>query len=101
MESEKLKPCPFCGGESYTGLRCSVCRDCGATGPQIAALDRKASTQRWNTRTPDPVKVALAEALESVVNEWDGDYSGFRFAEALAKARSVVAAYREDATDEA
>ncbi len=71
MESEKLKPCPFCGGDGApvqprAGVWAIICLggDCGAESAH--AISEKQAVKKWNTRPPDPVKVALAEALRSV-----------------------------------
>ena len=70
MESEKLMPCPFCGGEpkmhvcepseannANVYIRCMVC---GAIGGQTMVLSthcaQDVATQRWNRRSADDHK---------------------------------------------
>ena len=55
MSDERLKPCPFCGGEAtFIGnTRTIKCKCCGGafvcTNPLITALEVAAA---WNTRKP-------------------------------------------------
>jgi len=64
-----LKPCPFCGGASFTYRAAQVgdsyyCNDCGAYGP---LADPDTIKERWNTRASDPaalVKAALKAAMK-------------------------------------
>jgi len=77
VESEKLKPCPFCGSENlriHNGreVKYGYCTDCGAMAGWGGS--EKAAVEKWNTRrTPDPVKVALAEALEALLYKHAGN----------------------------
>jgi len=70
--SEKLLPCPFCGGgdlrvggdDKWVG---AVCLSCGAVGP-----DQYGSSNDWNRRTPAPegeascIELALVDHLRSL-----------------------------------
>ena len=54
--SEKLKPCPFCGGEAELAKKHVYCIDCGSQGfygDEIDCGDNE-PVVRWNTRTPSP-----------------------------------------------
>ncbi len=63
--TDKLKPCPFCGGEAYltpSGViaYCSNTKECDATvNPQRGQREAIAA---WNNRSPSP----RIEALEAV-----------------------------------
>lgn len=90
METEKLKPCPFCGGDElavyprdlsqfgsgmpHPGADAQYvrCDGCGADGPQ--SFYAHEAMERWNRRTPDPaVNVGAVKALE-----WEGsEYTGW------------------------
>ena len=53
--SEKLKPCPFCGGEAkletYGGTTCAVvCQSCHCGTPTMSLVDGMAAVNRWNRR---------------------------------------------------
>ena len=49
---EKLKPCPFCGGEAEYGLTMAgeevYCTACYANMPRMTTADE--TIRRWNTR---------------------------------------------------
>ena len=54
--SEKLRPCPFCGGEArfetYGGTACAVvCQSCHCGTPTMSLVDGTAAVNRWNLRT--------------------------------------------------
>ena len=51
MDSDELKPCPFCGGRDvvYCDLTgCHWCRGCDAVGPYASDLQESAAL--WNRR---------------------------------------------------
>lgn len=58
LKNEKLKPCPFCGGDAEIGdHRASVyveCTECGATSAEIMAhIDycaKDIAIEKWNER---------------------------------------------------
>ena len=68
MKIEKLKPCPFCGGEAYieslndhrTGyaVHFATCLVCGCEMPRIARTKQKAA-EVWNRRTENDEKKGL------------------------------------------
>ena len=52
MMSDKLKPCPFCGGEAYIEIICNGlvevrCKECDASVP---AKYKSKAIVRWNRR---------------------------------------------------
>lgn len=61
---EKLKPCPFCGGDAEYDNSDSgpfewiACQKCGARGPTINYNRKKLGDSRaaWNRRTPIDAK---------------------------------------------
>jgi Restriction alleviation protein Lar len=73
-ESEKLMPCPFCGGEPLYGANfgiatiCCENTDC-AVMPSVDSHSRETATEAWNTRTtnptpaPDDVVIKRGDAL--------------------------------------
>ena len=68
--SNKLLPCPFCGGEAYeyrSGLQFSlceiVCKDCGCRTERMAVADAYTT---WNTRKP---MERILERLEEEAKE--------------------------------
>lgn len=70
MSDQKLKPCPFCGGEArrrgdeYSeAVICDICR---ASSGWQGNFDN--ARRIWNTRTPDPRLEELAGALEKSCN---------------------------------
>lgn len=76
IDSEKLKPCPFCGGEvqletvkSRAGtLYGVVCRNTGNRGctcamEQVPSRSAEAAIERWNMRKPMDELIAENEAL--------------------------------------
>ena len=49
---DKLKPCPFCGGEAYIEIICNGlvevwCKECSASVP---AKYKNKAIERWNRR---------------------------------------------------
>jgi hypothetical protein len=67
--SEKLKPCPFCGGEAIWtswGIRCSGCgvwvSDLASSGPGKS----RRGADAWDVRVADPREERLVELLR----EW-------------------------------
>jgi Lar family restriction alleviation protein len=63
--SEKLKPCPFCGGEAKLvwsgGFRYAECTECGISGNDAGSFGLetgeqidKAAAEKWNTRADIP-----------------------------------------------
>lgn len=71
MSDERLKPCPFCGGEAtFIGnTRTIKCKCCGGafvcTNPIITALEVAAA---WNTRKP---MERIVERLEQRKNFYE------------------------------
>ncbi|MGJ3630196.1 Lar family restriction alleviation protein [Sphingomonas sp. MMS24-JH45] len=77
--TEKLEPCPFCGGEA----RCDIgknafedvevsCLSGGTQGPNYDDGFGRVDNQRlaitaWNTRPSDGEREALIEALEALL----------------------------------
>ena len=56
---EKLKPCPFCGGEAhftlFLGNPCIACKEClGAVVP-FRGASKEIVMRAWNRRTKDNV----------------------------------------------
>lgn len=97
---EKLKPCPFCGGEAYeyhdpngTGIRCIDCQ---------AGFDTMPSDESeiaWNARSTD----GLVGALERIIIFCDGPtqqdgtqkQGPFQLAEAVSSvARAALSAHK-------
>lgn len=65
--TDKLKPCPFCGGEAdtewhhgYWGVRCTSCY------AEVTADGMNDAIEAWNTRKPMD---RIAEKLEEEVTE--------------------------------
>lgn len=68
--SEKLKPCPFCGGEAIRGIACHVhedyafrveCRECKIVTP---FYDTEAEAiEAWNRRTERTAKVITEDNI--------------------------------------
>jgi len=66
-DREKLKPCPFCGGEAETitfssneFVQCKMCK---------ASSDDSGGIRKWNTRAAlsrPPQESELVEALETI-----------------------------------
>lgn len=73
MMAEKLKPCPFCGGEAeikrYTFCRTDSfyvgCSRCNVTQTANVYFSEKESIEAWNTRKPmERIVEQLEEAIE-------------------------------------
>lgn len=51
MSKEKLKPCPFCGGEAILGMFNAWCSDCHAqTDRDDTDLTKEEVIWAWNRR---------------------------------------------------
>ena len=65
--SEKLKPCPFCGGEAGYGYDSSMiyvdCGDCFATTGMYMSQDIAA--KKWNTRHAEEKLLAFVKQCAS------------------------------------
>lgn len=83
--SDKLKPCPFCGGEAmlnYFGSRPISyyqisCSECGCR--QASSIHKESVINTWNTRKPiDRIVEQLEEQMNDAKNLWDDDeyYTG-------------------------
>jgi len=81
MVSEKLLPCPFCGGEAryewHSADPCWIeCNACGAVGPNDTHTTTEANAAAWNTRAPADLRSALEAAqkdrdtAQSAVEAW-------------------------------
>lgn len=84
--SDKLKPCPFCGGKakvywnvwSYEFVKCETC---GATTGEFA--DNKGSIRAWNMRAQpeftldelDEIRKALEGRYSTSRKQWEQDLS--------------------------
>ena len=74
--SDKLLPCPFCGGEAYkyrSGFQFSlceiICKDCGCRTERMAVEDAIAA---WNTRKPmERIVERLEELREAEYDDSD------------------------------
>jgi len=69
MESEKLLPCPFCGGEAryewHSADPCWIeCNACGAVGPNDTHTTTEANAAAWNARAPADLRSALEAELK-------------------------------------
>jgi Lar family restriction alleviation protein len=111
MESEKLKPCPFCGGDNlriHRGVSVYYGYCCGCGCQSAWGGSEQAAREKWNTRPADPVKVALAEHLNScaqwlyAIHEDAPDIWGTRVAKQRADdAEKALQEYRREAANEA
>ena len=77
--SDKLLPCPFCGGENihstYFNWTPAIMCECGAvmTVQMVFGKNKEAElVRRWNTRKPMDHYEDLEERLQSVYGECDG-----------------------------
>lgn len=86
MGENKVKPCPFCGGEAYTYTCTSLnhgkkvknwlvhCKECHLNYPNFSIVDRclteEEAIKHWNTRKP--MERAL-ERLEELAETYLGD----------------------------
>lgn len=72
--SDELKPCPFCGGEAWMGVRPGMpngyyvkCanEDCGGSAepPYTANWSSVEATEHWNRRAADDMQKRLLPAL--------------------------------------
>lgn len=93
MSDERLKPCPFCGGEAkvaheYTEewkLEYVMCFRCGCSTP--SAISEDTVIQIWNTRKP---MERIVEKLEGkFVSTWDCGYEG-GYKDAIVDAIKIV-----------
>lgn len=76
--TEKLKPCPFCGGEAKFGANKSCCGrtvriDC--TNPEcggcVTTFSSKAeATKAWNRRTQQPNEPLTLDELRQMIGQW-------------------------------
>lgn len=93
MSNDKLKPCPFCGGDAFeykpTAKKgddyvewtrfypIAMCDSCNAN---IAGVDHdwtcKTAVVKWNTRNNDDMKAKIIEAVEKL-----DDYTAFHTSE--------------------
>lgn len=71
--TDKLKPCPFCGGEAdtewhhgYYGVRCESCY------AEVTADGMNDTIEAWNTRKPMD---RIVEQLEKEKSDWNDDYN--------------------------
>ena len=101
--TEKLLPCPFCGGEAgYCNTSPGVwrveCIECGATSKERQGYDAMMTTAVcraiWNRRSPPPAveggwRELLREALPHVIESADYDDEG-RVGNAVEAARDLV-----------
>ena len=84
--SNKLLPCPFCGGAGtlvvFLESRMVICDKCKAT---TATGSRDEAIEAWNTRAPDPRVEKLVGALKEIAMQHttgecerddDGEVSG-------------------------
>jgi Lar family restriction alleviation protein len=77
--TDKLKPCPFCGGEaSVVNGYCShwiTCKTCFCGTDVFEELEE--AINRWNTRKPMDSIVELLEKVkkynEDSYEEWEGE----------------------------
>lgn len=75
MSEQKLKPCPFCGGEAkvvrFYGPRekevgCAiVCEDCLANFHQEESCCAEENIKAWNKRASDGV-ISIADCMEAM-----------------------------------
>ena len=71
MSEEKLKPCPFCGGEatanesSWRGWWHGwvICKNCGAT---IDKPTKEETIEAWNRRVPQTWTQKVYDSFEKV-----------------------------------
>lgn len=83
--SEKLKPCPFCGGEArynrkqisqgcvIIGYDCEQCRAAAPvfTGPAAIEKSMKISAAKaWNHRAQQPSEPLTVDELRQMIGQW-------------------------------
>ena len=77
--TEKLKTCPFCGGEAkcieFYGLYHVICCNCHIAGKDCST--RESAVSAWNNRPIEDARAAeikrLREALEVIIDEAQKD----------------------------
>ena len=79
-EIEKLKPCPFCGGEASFQPRkfAIICNACGARRPD-GSPDSADHVASWNARASDAALLVAEKALHSGISfaeEWIYEHGG-------------------------
>lgn len=89
--SEKLKPCPFCGGEAniiYRDLTYTivVCCDCLAKTCHWGRAE-----ELWNRPIEDQLRAQLAEA-QAKVEKYEAAIRGYVFAEGAERYDNALAA---------
>jgi hypothetical protein len=110
--TDKLKPCPFCGGEAAcieeTDWEIGCYNGQCATEPSVWTLSKERAIAAWNTRAAiplnDPLVLALVEALRRMVYETtslspledDGSHWCKISKDALAQARAALIALEEN-----
>ena len=78
--SEKLKPCPFCGGGDINaykpatsfGFSTMICTGCGAMVSFKGKRQLKDAAGVWNRRGSETYWQVRAEIFEAELMNWDG-----------------------------
>ena len=86
MSEEKLKPCPFCGGEAYIQSAfydymhywciCEVCK-AGAYAKSPDDDTAEGAIKAWNTRISNTEIENLQSQLQNIVNEYNDIGAGY------------------------